>query len=166
MKLSLRTQKSCFVLATAVCLAVTVAVTVWGIQSPQQVSGAPSEAVQTATALEDDISGAAGHEPKREHFAALWDHPLRRVLYDPPPPKPEVKQLPPLRLELLGTILEPLNSMAIIRSEQGTIEYKRVGDVVGPGESPANVVEIGSESIIVERAAERITLGVQSKNRR
>jgi hypothetical protein len=102
-------------------------------------------------------------EAKLDEFAQLWNRPLRRALYDPPPPKPEVKQLPPLQIELAGTIIEPANSMAIIRSQQGRTEYKRVGDTVGPPDGLGKIVEIGANEVVVERGQERITLGVQTK---
>jgi Tfp pilus assembly protein PilP len=87
-------------------------------------------------------------------------------LYDPPPPKPEVKQLPPLSVELLGTILEGDNSIAMVRSEQGQVEYRRKGDFVGPVDSPALVVEIQSDAIVLDRAEERVTLKVLGSEQR
>jgi hypothetical protein len=104
-------------------------------------------------------------EPIKEDFAQLCDRPLRRPLYDPPPPKPEVRQLPPLQVELLGTILEGENSMAILRSEQGQVEYRRKGDSVGPADSPAKLVEIQGDAVLLDRAEERITLKVNSERR-
>jgi hypothetical protein len=77
-----------------------------------------------------------------------------------------VKQLPPLGIELLGTILEGDNSIAIVRSEQGQVEYRRKGDSVGPVDSPALLVEIQSDAVLLERAAERVTLKVQGSERR
>ena len=51
-------------------------------------------------------AAAIDHAPSRDAFAKLWDRPLRRPLYDPPPPKVEVKEPPPLAVDLVGTIVE------------------------------------------------------------
>jgi hypothetical protein len=128
-----------------------------------------NQPVQTHPAIKSDTepqSDSATQQPedaKLDYFVQFWDRPLRRALYDPPPPQPTIKQLPPLRVELAGTIIEPPNSMAIVRTEQGRTEYKRLGDLVGPADGPAKVIEIGANEIVVERASERITLGVQNK---
>jgi hypothetical protein len=89
---------------------------------------------------------------------ALWTKQLRRPLYDPPPPPPVERTLPPLEVTLLGTILEPGNSKAMISSRGNTVEYKRVGDLLGPPESPAELLEILGDSIVLRRENETMTL--------
>ena len=101
-----------------------------------------------------------------QDFAQLWDRALRRPLYDQPPPKPEVRQLPPLRVEVLGTVLEDANSMAFVRGEKGNMETKRIGDTVGPAESPGKLVQITADAVVVEREQERITLKINSRDMR
>jgi len=165
MRLSLRIRKLCFALATGLCLAGAAAILAWGTKPLAPLATAAAQSA-THVATSRELAATHDREPTRDDFASLWDRPLRRALYDPPPPPPVVRELPPLGVELLGTIIEPDNSMALVRSEQGSVEYKRVGDIVGPVDSPASVVEIGAESIIVERAEERITLGVRGSERR
>ena len=138
----------------------TVAIVAWGIRPP-----AISLATTTKTAgnSQPDKTPTTKQQtqPSREEFTPYLDRPLRQSLYDPPPPVPEVKQLPPLQVELLGTILEPENSMAIVRSQEGSVQYKRVGETIGPMDSPASVREILTDSIVVEREKERLTLKVR-----
>jgi len=160
----LQTQKLALSAATGGCLLAAAGVVAWGLQSPA-LSPLGNYAVSTRTTPVDDAIEQQP-APTREEFAQLCERPLRRPLYDPPPPKPVVKQLPPLRVELLGTIIDGDNSMAIIRSEQGKVEYRRNGESVGPVDSPARLVEIQSDSVLLERADERVTLKVQSNGRR
>jgi hypothetical protein len=165
MRISRRLKKLAYSVATAASLAAAGLVVAWGVRP----IAAPWDEVHARHAHPQTMTAAASGVPlgpSRDDFAQLWDRPLRRELYDPPPPKPLVKQLPPLRVELLGTILEAANSMAIVRSEQGRIEYKRAGDSVGPADSPAQLVEIGADSIVVVRADERVTLKVSESRRR
>jgi hypothetical protein len=58
----------------------------------------------------------------------------------------------------MGTIVEPGNSMAIVTVARGQTEYKRLGDKLGPEESPAELVEILEDAIVVEREGEKTTL--------
>jgi hypothetical protein len=162
MRLSLRFQKLSYAGATCLCLAVSIAVVVW--------AGTTTYVARSTAVGQGPVAGSAAARPDGireltcQDFAKLYQRPLRRPLYDPPPPKPVVQQPPALRVELLGTILEEANSMAIVRSEKGDVQYKGVGDAVGPAGATANIVEIGSNSIIVEREKQRITLNVQSKD--
>ena len=164
MRISLRNRKACYVVATTLCAFGAVGMIVWAAQPLDIFPTMPANhphVTPGSIAPPDNKS-----EPSHEAIIKLCDRPLRRPLYDPPPPKPEVRQLPPLSLELLGTIIEDANSMVIVRSDQGSVQYKRIGDAVGPPDSPANIVEINSNSMVVERAKERITLKVKSKELR
>jgi hypothetical protein len=161
MRVSLRIQKLYFMVATGCCLVGAAVAIAWGVR-PLTVM--PKTAASSRRQLNDTHSSITSGrpEPTREDFAKLWQRPLRRPLYDPPPPKPVVRALPPLQVEVLGTIIEGQNSMAMVRSERGNVEYKRVGDTLGPTDSPASVLEIGSDAIVVERGEERVTLRVKS----
>ena len=159
MRLSLRLRKLLMSLATCACFAAAVGIIAWGLNAPDiahlpiDVSG-----LEVETAVEEVERG-----PTKEDFAELCGRPLRRALYDPPPPAPEVKLLPPIQIELLGTIIEAQNSIAMVKSAQGNTEYKRVGDAIGPQESPAQLVEIRGDSIILERAGDRLTFQVRGR---
>lgn len=164
MRISLRHRKLCYVVATCICLTCAAGVATWATRplhvGPIATSARPRPTEGGASPTEN------ANEPPHEALVKLCDRPLRKALYDPPPPKVEIKQLPPLHVELLGTIIEENNSMAIVRSEQGSVQYKRVGDALGPPESPANIIEISANSMVVERSQERVTLKVQSKELR
>jgi hypothetical protein len=161
----LRTQKLALSATTGGCLLATAGIVTWGLQSTA-LSPPENRDVNAHSSSVADSTDERSPTPTREAFAQLCERPLRRPLYDPPPPKPVVKQLPPLRVELLGTIIDGDNSMAIVRSEQGKVEYRRKGESVGPSESPALLVEIQSNAVLLERDQERITLKVQGSERR
>lgn len=165
MRLSLRTQKLGLSIAAVCCLAAAALVVVWGTHSPaigNLIGAKSSTKLPSASASATEINSG----PSKEDFVQLCEIQLRRPLYDPPPPAPEVRQLPPLQVELLGTILEGENSMAILRSEPGKVEYRRQGDATGPVDSPATVVEIQGDAVVLNRGEERITLRVNNEGPR
>jgi hypothetical protein len=147
-------------MATCCALAATIALITRVVHVPEPVIAISRNHIHT-TEPENDSTTDQQRQPSREEFSEYLDRPLRQAFYDPPPPTPEVKQLPPLQVELLGTIIEPENSMAIVRTDQGSVQYKRVGDCVGPADSPASVLEIQADAIVLERATERLTLKVR-----
>lgn len=88
----------------------------------------------------------------------MWDRPLRQALYDPPPPPPpEVSPPPPLRIKLLGTILEPGNSEAIVMTSGGEMKMLRVGAVI----EDATVETIEDNQITVTYHDQNLTLTPQ-----
>jgi hypothetical protein len=97
----------------------------------------------------------------------LWKKPLRRPIFDPPPPPPpEVvkKELPPIRAKLLGTILEPGNSQAMIAQPGGAVEFRTVGQPLGPQDDTATIVEITAVTVRVKRGEELTTLTVEGSS--
>lgn len=165
MRVPLRIQKLLLSVATVVCMAASVVVGIWGAQAPDVPSFSAKEAAENSSPPLSEVE-EQGTGPAKGDFAQLCELPLRRPLYDPPPPAPEVRQLPPLRVELLGTILEGENSMAILRSDEGQVEYRRQGDSVGPVDCPAKLVEIQGDAVVLDRENERVTLRVQGSERR
>ena len=161
MRLSLRTQKLGISIATVGCAVAAVLVVAWGAVSPADCDRTETKAAAEQPSAKDVVPNA-DNEPSKESFAQLCEVQLRRPLYDPPPPAPEVRQLPPLQVQLLGTIIEGENSMAILRSEQGKVDYRKQGDAIGPVDSPATVVEIQVDAVVLNRAEERITLRVNN----
>lgn len=163
MRLSIRAQRMMIYTASASCLLLTGAIVAWAMHStrlPAKVHGSNGEVSQTVA------QGGSATELRKEDFNLLCEIQLRRPLYDPPPPTPEVRQLPPLGIQLLGTILEGDNSIAMIRSEQGKTEYRRRGESVGPVDSAATIVEIQGDAIVLDRQSERLTLRVMGSDQR
>ncbi len=94
---------------------------------------------------------------------AVWSKELRRPLYDPPPPPPrkEAKRvLPPLRSKLLGTILEQTGSQAMIEIPGGKVEFRKVGEELGPHDEGATIKTIGPSSITILREDKTTELSI------
>jgi hypothetical protein len=159
MRFTLQSQKLVLSAATGICLAAAPLVLVWGCWPLQTVvSGDDSVAPGARTANPAPVGPAAVLVPAPPRD--VWTKRLRRPLYDPPAPQVVEQPLAPLQVALKGTILEPGNSMAIIASPDGTIDYKRVGDPLGPAAGRAHVKEILSDSVVVERENKTETLKV------
>lgn len=92
-----------------------------------------------------------------------WKKPLQRPLYDPPPPPPPKvvkKELPPIRTKLLGTIIEPGASRAMISLPGGGVEFRSSGEPLGPQDPEAVIAKINAESISVARGSETTELKI------
>ena len=153
----LRTKKRSLELATVGLLLATIGVARWGVR-PLPHLAMPTKTDATSASQPLVVDAAAKVASPSATNTELWLKRLRRPLYDPPPPPPPPQQRPPpLRIELLGTIIEPDNSMAMV-SSAGSVAYVRVGDRVGPAESQAEIIKIQRDAILLERGEERITL--------
>jgi hypothetical protein len=86
---------------------------------------------------------------------------LRGPLYDPPPPiaAPQIRPtprpkptptLPPLNLTLVGTIIDPDQSLAIIADAAGNFDVKGVGDSLELTPAGVRIGHIESEVITLE----------------
>jgi hypothetical protein len=161
MRVTLRTQKLSLSFATAVCLLGLPTVAYWSAMplslAPDHTAPAvPSDGVSKNAGPTADVIRQVASDSRRD----IWTKRLRQPLYDAPPPQPVQKTLPPLQVALKGTIVEPGNSMAIIASPDGTIEYKKVGDPLGPPDGVGHLTEIHSDAILVERGDKTETLKV------
>ena len=82
-----------------------------------------------------------------------WQRVLRRPLYDPPPPPKRkiVKKVRPIRIKLTGTVLEPNNSQAFVKQANGTVELKRIGDLVTNDPLDGTIQRITATEIVIKR---------------
>lgn len=105
--------------------AASLGIVVVGLQLPyaQPAPPANSQAGGAAASSPDD-------RPRLEpaDFRDHWALDLHRPLYDPPPREPAAPAPPRLRLELLGTIVEPGDARALVRTSDGQVSFKREGD--------------------------------------
>jgi len=87
-----------------------------------------------------------------------WSRQFRRPLYEPPPQKEEKPKFvpPPLKVKLLGTIMEPGNAQAILMTSNGEVVMPRVGDLV----EGAAIEAIDSSAITVSYHNQTIELKV------
>jgi type II secretory pathway component PulC len=100
-----------------------------------------------------------------DHYAVIWQRPLRRPLYDPKPVV-EIKAKAPepmLAIRLRGTVIEEGFSYAILTDAKGKVVLARVGRTVGG----AQIKSISDGSVQVLFAGKLRTLKIQKpKSRR
>jgi len=137
----------------------------WAVWWPYHAS-LPQSTPATREKSASDDPGLSFGRPTLSQFEGLWDKRLRRPLYDPPPPTPkvaEVKKLPPLQIKLLGTIIEPGKSQAMLATPRGTVELKRVGDTIDSEQPPAELVTIERDRVVLKRQGDLITLEIKTQ---
>lgn len=144
-------------LTAAVLGAATVAVVAAGLQLPYVLA-------------EQADAGGGGNPVPVPHdelprlepadFRAHWSLDLHRPLHDPPPPRQAAPTgPPPLRLRLVGTVIEPGHAQAIVRTADGEIAFKREGDTA----DGARIERIEETRIEVTYHDERIALSIEER---
>jgi hypothetical protein len=104
----------------------------------------------------------------RSQFEAYWDRPLRRPLFDAPPPAPkhvEKKPLPPIRAKLLATMIESEDSTAILKLGRGEVVFRKVGEAIGEEDSDAKVAKIEPSFVVVRRGDGETRLTIDGTKR-
>lgn len=117
------------------------------------VPSRPPAASRTATTP----SGSAEPALTVQAFQAYWSRPLRRPLYDPPPPPPPAPVVVtpppprPIAARLLATMVEPGNSMAMLRLSTGEVVFRKLDDPIGAADADATISAIEDGVIRVKR---------------
>ena len=122
-------------------------------------SGPLSSRVETRTEMEETESFRLSEGDLR----VLSERNFRKRLFDPPPPlvkKPEPK--PPPRVQVVGTILSAA-PMAIVATEGGKTEFKKVGEKLGTANNPATLIDIQRDRITIEHLGEHHEVLMNSK---
>lgn len=157
-----RTQRFGFRLLALLAL---VGASALGALTYHAVSAEAPQAEATPVAPKSTERGnATTARPSVDPKSDAWSRRLRRPLYDPPPPPPKIikKQLPPIRSKLLGTILEPGASRAMVRIPSGAVEFLSEGDPLGPHDPDATIEAIDAQSIRVSRGDETTQLTIDA----
>jgi len=95
-----------------------------------------------------------------EAYAAVYERDLQRPLYDPSPvPAPAAKPPPAPDLRLVGTVIEPDNTFALLRTRRGEVKWARIGEAL----EGAEVVEIESEAVTVRFKGVDHQLAIEKK---
>jgi hypothetical protein len=95
-----------------------------------------------------------------------WARPLRRPLFDPPPPVRVVaKPVPkPLGVKLLATVIEDENSTAMLKLASGQVVFRKVGESLAPDDPNAAIDKIETGSISIHRGEEKLRVSVEGTN--
>lgn len=161
MALTLRTTRWLYRLASLGLLAGSAAFGWLAVTTP---AAPPRDAATSLTPSAPRTSSGENLAQRVDPKHPAWRLPLRRPLYDPPPPPPPqvvVKQLPPLQAKLLGTILEPGASRAMIELPGGTVEFRAEGEPLGPQDPGAIVEAIEPDRVRIARGDEKTELTIE-----
>ena len=160
-KMELQRQRQYLTITTACLLTLSAAVIYWSV-SPIGETGPKLATVQSKQMSESAT-------PEKGAFripVAMAERQLRAPLYDPEPPPPappkpifspapRSKPTLKLNLTLVGTIIDPGNSLAIIADANGQFDVKGVGDTL----------EIDPDGIEISNIkAEQVTLTHRGKS--
>lgn len=100
----------------------------------RHVVRAGSNGAELATPAHPTSAPATQRAASLDELMQLAHRDWRRPLFDPPPTIPTVKEAPPLAVRLLGTIVEPGHSRAILLTPDGKTELKAVGETAAGAE--------------------------------
>ena len=151
------TRRLLWLLATLSCIAAVVVVI-------RGVTADDSDQFDTKTfKIQNTVDNTSDATPglKLRDLEPLWSLRLQQPLYDPPPvvvAEPKFVP-PPLGIRLLGTIVEPDNSQAILMAADGEIVFQRVGQTVGD----ATIESITADAITVTYYEEILTLNISEE---
>lgn len=178
--MTLKTTKRLLTIASLLIVSAAAGILVWGFRPAEAIEPAetagPSPASTGkgpphATRLSSKIVSTNPTPPALgpNSFAALWERPLRRPLFDPPPPTLKVaeKKVPlPIRARLLATMIEPENSTAVLRLASGEVVFRKVGQPLGTDEPNAKIARIEAGSVSVSRNGDETRLLVDGQKSR
>lgn len=115
----------------------TGAVLVGGFLLPVEVQ---ADSVQTPEEASGRKASSQGPDPRPDPMAEVYQQlgqlasrPLRQELKEPEvpaPPQQSGRPRPSLSVSLVGTALEPSNSMAVFRKRDGSIQWARLGETI------------------------------------
>lgn len=124
---------------------------------PMNMTGSGGASAGSPTTLPADAEGEG--DRRLDHYAVLWQRPLRGPLYDPPPvvvvkvPPPE----PKFEYKLTGAVVEEGFSFATFADGRGKTVLRRVGQAIGEAE----VKSISADSAEVLLAGKLLTVPLE-----
>jgi len=142
----------------------SLAVLAWSLLAPCQVNvsaAVPAPRPGPATSAAGYPLAGRPNRLTPESFQPLFARRFQAPLYDPPPktPAPVVKQVaPPPPVKLLATMPEPGGGHAMFSDPKGAVVVRAVGDRITGGSSPAEIVEIAGDHVVLRYDQRLITL--------
>jgi hypothetical protein len=178
--MTLNTIKRLLNLATGLMLVAASGILVWGFsstrannsfesQNPAETGIGKVRLKRAESSIMTSTTNRASRTSETSDLAALVDRPLRRPLFDPPPPPPKVvekKVLPPIRARLVATMIEPENSIAVLRLASGGVVFRKVGEPLGTEEPNAKIARIEAGAVCVSREGDETRLVVDGQKSR
>jgi type II secretory pathway component PulC len=170
--MELQRQRHYLTIATACLLLFSAAIVLWSVSTVDE-SSPQSPSVQLGQVTTPDVSRV----PELTIPTTMTARQLRGPLYDPEPPpaappqpKPPVvprpKVGPKLDLSLVGTIIEPNNSLAIIADANGEFDVKGVGETLELAPDGLVITSIESEQVTLKHQGKTATLSLDRKQKK
>ena len=141
------------------CIPLTLA---WAWLSP--VKEFPSKSNRANTSDDTSKTPAEVHPlPSRKDLQEVASRRLRDPLFDPPPQPVEKPKPPPpvvLPFKLVGTMIEPGQSLAVFHDRAGQVELRAEGETIDGTTNGPKVIRIGADSVDIEHHGKQIVLKV------
>jgi len=146
--MTIRTKRRLLTLVSSLLFICVAGVAAWPDLSWSEGQFTSNVAVSTSLPVPEQ---QVAPRPVEQHlapsdFQPYWTKPLRRPLFDPPPPAPPKapeKPAPrPLTAKLMATMVEPGNSMAMMQLSTGEVVFRKLGEEIGAADSGAIISAI------------------------
>ena len=138
------------VLLALAATAVGAGLALWPVGQSASATGARPAATPA-------VPGAAGRAtPPLTAYAAIYGRDLQQPLFDA---VPETRPLPKPTVTLVGTVIQPGNTFALLKTKAGQVQWAAVGQAV----EGAEVLEITADSATVRFAENTYTLKVEKQ---
>jgi hypothetical protein len=175
-----RQRKRMLYLATGLLTAVTAGVVAWGLTTSVRIETSPISIelpASSAHKTNEDTAPAtsptqATARPSLPTLKRLASMPLRRPLREPDKekdtqktkakPNPEPRE--PLGVTLIGTVIEPGHSMAILKKRDGTIELCRTGQQIKHNGRAVKVITVTRRGATVTYAGQKRRLQMPKRD--
>ena len=161
------TQRRSLTLLAGGLLLGTAGAVGWSLSSIEDSAGTPGANVPRIARQAND--GQSGQQASDVELGVA----LRRPLTDPPPPRPVPRPVTPappppptLEMTLVGTIIEPGNSLAIIADAAGEFDVKGVGESLELNPPGVSVKSIESEQVQLQYRGETSTVKLDRDSQR
>ena len=138
----------------------TLAIAFWAVQSPYSTPNLDRTINKPRSERSTTI--APWKHPDSDDFQRVAKKRLCGPLYDAPPPKEKEKaKAAPLALKLIGSIIEPGNSMAIFQLADKQTYFKGTGDKLLVGNLEIEIIDVKEDQATVRRGEDSIVLKVE-----
>ena len=115
--------------------------------APKAETPAPREATPRDLPSDEEISALHG----RAYRVRLFDSPP-----EPPKPPPPKRKKPLPKIRLMGTVISSSKPLAMVALGGGPVEFRRVGDVIGPPENSAEITGISADRITLRHEGREV----------
>ena len=165
-----RLQKTCLWITSESLLVCSLGVIGWGLFWPSGTSvGIPSTSEWESNTRTLEQPSTAAKTLSTADFEGFWDKRLQQDWTKSSPSGRESvasKQTSPtLKVKLVGTVIEPGQSLAMFSTPAGTIALKRVGEQLGDIAPQTTLIDITSQKVVLRYQGTLVELALEGAER-